>query len=69
MTEAASEVQSFEIVYQCDFEAQMADPISDVYQFFNGCLQGTDLAPPVGLRDALKGRIVIVPWWHQKLDG
>ena len=69
LTEFASEVESIEIVYQCDFEAQMADPTSDVYQFFNGRLQGTDLAPPLRLRDALKGRIDIVPWWHQKLDG
>ena len=50
---AETEIETIQVQYQCQFEALINDPSSDVYAFFQS--QGHDLPPPLRLRDSLKG--------------
>ena len=50
-------VKEISIVWQCEFEAAMKDPQTDVYAFFQSRQQqmGKQLPPPLRLRSALRG--------------
>ena len=54
---AETEVEEFCVIYACQFEANMKDPRSDVYAFFNQRqhLLGKKLPEPMKLRKSLRG--------------
>ena len=52
---AETEAERIEIEYECSFEQKMKDPTSEVHQFFASRPRGVELAPPLRLRDALRG--------------
>ena len=54
---AETEMKEFRVVYSCQFEADMKNPESDVYAFFNRRqdLLGKKLPEPLKIRGCLRG--------------
>ena len=50
---AETEIQNIVVQYQCEFEALMDDPTTDVHAFFQSLQY--DLPPPLRIRDSLRG--------------